>query len=514
MQLCFVYSGNQGNTVSLLFISATCWQRVNLSRQQTTHPDAFLILAGDFNHADLRSVFPKIHQHIDFPTRGKNTLDFVYTTQRGAYKALPLPHLRAGDEEGLKTARANLSRGIREAKRQYSRRIAHRFSDSRDTWSLWQGIQTITDYKPPPQTCDSTIPLLNELNAFFARFEAQNSTTAQKTPPPPGDQVMTLSPDSVRRSFSRINARKAPGPDNIPGRVLRDCAVELTDIFTDIFNISQTQAVVPTCFKATTIIPVPKKPSPSCFNDYRPVALTPILMKCFERLVMQHIKSVLPPSLDPFQFVYRSNRSTDDVIATALHPALTHLDKTDTYVRLLFIDFSSAFNTIIPQQLIHKLVQLGLNTSLCNWLLDFLTGRPQAVRVGSNTSSTITLNTGAPQGCVLSPVLFTLLTHDCTPSHNSNLFIKFADGTTVVGLISNRDETTGARWAAWPGGAVTTISLWMWRRQRRLSLTSGECTLFMLLWPSMVRPWREWAAPSSWVYTSQRTSPGPTTLQH
>ncbi len=231
----------------------------------------------------------------------------------------------------------------------------------------------------------------------------------------------------------KAKRRKAPGPDNIPGRVLRDCAVELTDVFTDIFNISLSQAVVPTCFKATTIIPVPKKSSPSCFNDYRPVALTSILMKCFERLVMQHIKSVLPPSLDPFQFAYRSNRSTDDAIATALHPALTHLDKTDTYVRLLFIDFSSAFNTIIPQQLIHKLVQLGLNTSLCNWLLDFLTGRPQAVRVGSNTSSSITLNTGAPQGCVLSPLLFTLLTHDCTPSHNSNLFIKFADDTTVVG---------------------------------------------------------------------------------
>ncbi len=69
----------------------------HISEQQTAHPDAFLILAGDFNHADLRSVFPKIHQHIDFPTRGKNTLDFVYTTQRGAYKALPLPHLRASD---------------------------------------------------------------------------------------------------------------------------------------------------------------------------------------------------------------------------------------------------------------------------------------------------------------------------------------------------------------------------------------------------------------------------------
>ncbi|KAL2095629.1 hypothetical protein ACEWY4_007777 [Coilia grayii] len=108
---------------------------------------------------------------------------------------------------------------------------------------------------------------------------------------------------------------------------------------------------------------------------------------------------------------------------------------------MLFIDFSSAFNTIVHQQLILKLNRLGINTSMCNWLLDFLTGRPQAVRVGSNTSSTVTLNTGAPQGCVLSPLLFTLLTHDCTPSHTSNLFIKFADDTTVLGHISNNDET-------------------------------------------------------------------------
>ncbi len=56
-----------------------------------------------------------------------------------------------------------------------------------------------------------------------------------KTPSPSGYTVMTLSPDSMRRSLSRINARKALGPDNIPGHVLRDCAVELIDVFTDIF---------------------------------------------------------------------------------------------------------------------------------------------------------------------------------------------------------------------------------------------------------------------------------------
>ncbi len=106
-----------------------------------------------------------------------------------------------------------------------------------------------------------------------------------------------------------------------------------------------------------------------------------------------------------------------------------------------FIDFSSAFNTIIPQQLINKLNLLGLNNSLCNWILDFLTGRPSVSPNGHNTSSTTTLSTGAPQGCVLSPLLFTLLTHDCTAKFSSNHIIKFADDTTLVGLISNNDKT-------------------------------------------------------------------------
>ncbi|KAK3574434.1 hypothetical protein QTP86_006600 [Hemibagrus guttatus] len=72
---------------------------------------------------------------------------------------------------------------------------------------------------------------------------------------------------------------------------------------------------------------------------------------------------------------------------------------------MLFIDFSSAFNTIIPQHLIEKLSLLGLNTSLCNWILDFLTGRPQLVQIGNRFSSKTTLSTGDPQGCVLSPLL-------------------------------------------------------------------------------------------------------------
>ena len=60
------------------------------------------------------------------------------------------------------------------------------------------------------------------------------------------------------------------------------------------------------------------------------------------------------------------------------------------------IDYSSAFNTIVPSKLAIKLRDLRLNSALCDWILNFLTGRPQAVRVGNITSSTLILNTRAP----------------------------------------------------------------------------------------------------------------------
>jgi hypothetical protein len=82
-----------------------------------------------------------------------------------------------------------------------------------------------------------------------------------------------------------------------------------------------------------------------------------------------------------------------------------------------------------------------LNPTLCNWVLDFLMGRPQVVKVGNNTSTSLILNTGVPQGCVFSPLLYSLFTHDCVGMYASNSITKFADNTTVVGLITNNDET-------------------------------------------------------------------------
>ena len=283
--------------------------------------------------------------------------------------------------------------------------------------------------------------LAEELNSFYARFEVGSEGAATSQPPHTACSSLTLTEHDVRRTLKAVNPAKAAGPDGVPGRVLRDCADQLAGVLTKIFNQSLSQAIVPSCLKTSTIIPVPKKSTVSCLNDYRPVALTPVTMKCFEKLVRAHITSSLPPGMDTHQFAYRANRSTEDAIATALHSSLSHLEERNSYVRLLFVDLSSAFNTILPDRLVLKLLDLGLSHPTCTWIKDFLSDRPQRVRVGPHTSTALTLSTGSPQGCVLSPLLYSLYTHDVTPIHPSNTIIKFADDTTVVGCIPEGDES-------------------------------------------------------------------------
>ena len=170
--------------------------------------------------------------------------------------------------------------------------------------------------------------------------------------------------------------------------------------------------------------------------------------------------------MDPLQFAYRPNRSVDDAINIALHYILQHLDNRNTFARVLFVDYSSAFNTIIPDLLHIKLTHLNIHPLTCLWIIDFLTNRRQYVMMGPHLSQLRTVNTVAPQGCVLSPMLFSLYTNGCSSGDPSVKTIKYADDTTMMGLISINNESAYRRevghlesWGLMYKRCVRTISL-------------------------------------------------------
>ncbi len=238
--------------------------------------------------------------------------------------------------------------------------------------------------KAPPK-CENQ-QLVDDLNEFYCRFEKTPfSPPATPLSPTPALQIRE---DDVHQVFKKNKRRKVPGPDGVSPACLKSCADQLAPIFTQIFNRSLELCEVPSCFKRSTIIPIPKKPKITGLNYYRPVALTSVAMKSFERLVFAYLKASTGPLLDLLQFAYRANRSVDDAVNMGLHFILQRLDRPGTYVRILFVDFSSAFNTIIPDTLQNKLTQLSIPTSICQWLTRFLKDRQQLARLGKFSSST------------------------------------------------------------------------------------------------------------------------------
>ena len=158
--------------------------------------------------------------------------------------------------------------------------------------------------------------------------------------------------------------------------------------------------------------------------------------------MLNSILPVVSPQLDPYQFAYKAKSGTEDAVACLLHTLLQHLDSPGHYARVLFVDFSSAFNTIQRHLLITKLHHLHVPPHLIRWIHSFLSDRPQTVRVGNTTSPTIIINTGAPQGCVFSPFLYTLYTNDCLSPSPTIKYFKYSDDTAILALLTDTDSVT------------------------------------------------------------------------
>ena len=128
---------------------------------------------------------------------------------------------------------------------------------------MWQGWQTITDYKGKhSRELPSDTSLPDKLNYFNARFKDYNAETCMRVSAVPDNCVITLSIADVSKIIKQVNIRKAAGPDGLPGvlqaRVLRTCTDQLAGVLTDIFKLSLSEFVILACFKQTTIVPVPK----------------------------------------------------------------------------------------------------------------------------------------------------------------------------------------------------------------------------------------------------------------
>uniref|UniRef100_A0A671TU97 Reverse transcriptase domain-containing protein n=1 Tax=Sparus aurata TaxID=8175 RepID=A0A671TU97_SPAAU len=346
-----------------------------------------------------------------------------------------------GNREEKRTVPKNIKSMIRECKAAYKRKLESFFRY--DARRAWQGVQAITGYKPKKylMAVDNELDMANDLNDFYCRFDIHDFRVEQ-------DLVhreisgmkcvdIDISIDDVKSYFRHVNPRKASGPDGICNRTLKMCADQLAQPFQRLFQLSIDTGVVPCLWKKSLIVPVPKNNKPRELNDLRPVALTSTVMKCFEKIFLKQLLCEVSPLLDPNQFAYRAERGVEDALLTLTNNIYEHLEQAKSLVKIVFIGFSSAFNTIQLHLMVKKLVHLGVNPKIVLWMYDFLTNRCQQVKFNSCVSSLKAINTGAPQGCVLSPILYTLYTNNCQAASSDHTYFKYADDTALVGFLKS-----------------------------------------------------------------------------
>jgi hypothetical protein len=216
------------------------------------------------------------------------------------------------------------------------------------------------------------------------------------------------------------------------------CATQLAPVITLVFNSSISQGKVPLLWKTSVIKPIPKTSNPAQPKDYRPIAITSCLGKILEKIIKNYIMQ--HTVLDKYQFAYRPGRSTQDALTYLLTSISSHIDQNSKFsARCLFLDYSSAFNTIsIP----HLLLQLNhLNSNVISWISSFLVERHQYTVVNKTKSDNIITRTGTPQGAVLSPVLFAIYTGVIQSKSPNIKILKYADDTVVLGLITCQEDT-------------------------------------------------------------------------
>ena len=230
---------------------------------------------------------------------------------------------------------------------------------------------------------------------------------------PIGDLTVNLK--GVAKLLDGLNVRKAPDPDGLNARVLKECSNEISPILKLIFNESLARGDVPDEWRQTNVSPVFKKGEKYAAANYRPVSLTCIYCKTLEHILVSNINKHLALDSIPAdcQHGFRSQRSGETQLVQFVRDIISNLDRAvncgHKQTNLIIMDFAKAFDKVPHRRLLHKLNYYGIRGSTHKWINPWLSGRTRQVVLDGQAANSVPVLSGVPQGSVLGPILFFFL---------------------------------------------------------------------------------------------------------
>lgn len=253
------------------------------------------------------------------------------------------------------------------------------------------------------------------------------------TVPAQTDSMRTTTSSEIHGIISKLKNRKAPGPDCVSNKSLKNLPENAVAVLVGICNAVLELRHFPARWKRATVIFIPKPGKDLKFpQNYRPISLLSSIGKIVERLIHTrlseyvNLNNILPDE----QFGFRPKHSTTDQLLRVVEYAQTGFEWKQV-TGAVFLDISKAFDTVWHDGLVFKLHEARVPPPMCQLIHSFLLNRSFQAKISNAVSAPRDLEAGVPQGSVLSPLLYAIYTADIPKPDQATLAV-YADDTAIL----------------------------------------------------------------------------------
>ena len=243
---------------------------------------------------------------------------------------------------------------------------------------------------------------------------------------------------NVKEELSNLNCFKSMGPDDVHPKLLKSLSddSDFVNAVVLLFRKCTNSGILPEVWKTANVTSLFKSGSKKIPLNYRPVSLTCIICKVYEKLIRSNLVEFLVNSINPNQHGFIRNKSClTNLLET--YDCIIDLLESGAPVDMIYLDFSKAFDRVPHYRLLNKLESIGIKGRLLNVIKNFLTNRKFRVSVEGKFSSFKDILSGIPQGSVLGPLLFLIFINDL-PNYVESFVKLFADDVKIIGDATDR----------------------------------------------------------------------------
>jgi hypothetical protein len=248
--------------------------------------------------------------------------------------------------------------------------------------------------------------------------------------------------DKVSDLLENLPHKVNTTPDGLTSIILKKCHPTLSSTVTEIFRLSLDSGVVPSLWKSSIIVPIPKSGDAHNPINYRPISLTCTTCKVFEKIVATEITNHMLNNdlIHKQQFGFLPSRSTVTQLIACMEDFYNSIYAKEC-IDIIYVDLKKAFDSVPIALLIYKLYHYGVRGKILNWIREFLSDRTFTVKVNDSYSKSQPVLSGVPQGSCLGPLLFLIYINDLPLNIPPSITIRmFADDLKIYTTHNNDDK--------------------------------------------------------------------------